>query len=228
MSSVKNKDSEDMKQQNKFSVLGLLKIINSNQNNDQELTNQQKLALGFDLTTLGLNLNAPDFLHETFSAPYIDNSPYCVQPNFELPDCYKNFPFTHKRIYKRVLLETLFYIFYSMPNDANQIRAAKELINRGWSYHKTLQLWMKCMKVIEKQPEFTKGNYIYFDILTWGKKPKKNFVFRKSQKFKISSIPTKNSIENNNASNANNSVKNNKSREESNIRSSSTQNINNI
>ena len=44
------------------------------------------------------------------------------------------------RIYTRTLLaclqDTLFYIFYSMPNDEAQLFAADELAHRGWWYHR--------------------------------------------------------------------------------------------
>ena len=32
--------------------------------------------------------------------------------------------------------DTLFYIFYSMPNDEAQLFAADELAHRGWWYHR--------------------------------------------------------------------------------------------
>ena len=34
------------------------------------------------------------------------------------------------------LQDTLFYIFYSMPNDEAQLFAADELAHRGWWYHR--------------------------------------------------------------------------------------------
>ena len=37
---------------------------------------------------------------------------------------------------EKLRVETLFYIFYSMPRDAMQAAAAVELYNRKWRYHK--------------------------------------------------------------------------------------------
>ena len=48
----------------KFGLLGLLGVIR------MESNNVNMLALGDDLTTLGLNLNSPDVLHSTFLNPW--------------------------------------------------------------------------------------------------------------------------------------------------------------
>jgi len=45
------------------------------------------LALGTDLTTLGLNLNSPECLYATFASPFAD-SPSRRDPDYHLPLCY--------------------------------------------------------------------------------------------------------------------------------------------
>lgn len=40
-------------------------------------------------------------------------------------------------------LETLFFIFYSMPKDVLQAYAAQELYSREWRYHTELKTWLK-------------------------------------------------------------------------------------
>ena len=60
-----------------FGLLGLLSVIRMT---DPDLTT---LALGTDLTTLGLNLNSPDNLHKTFASPWSDG-PLKPEPEFKV------------------------------------------------------------------------------------------------------------------------------------------------
>jgi CCR4-NOT transcription complex subunit 2 len=64
-----------------YGLLGLLGVIRMN---DAELAS---LALGIDLTTLGLNLNSPDNLYKTFGSPW-SNEPAKGDPDFHIPSCY--------------------------------------------------------------------------------------------------------------------------------------------
>lgn len=64
-----------------FGLLGLLSVIRMS---DPDLTS---LALGIDLTTLGLNLNSTENLHKTFGSPWSDE-PAKGEPEFNVPQCY--------------------------------------------------------------------------------------------------------------------------------------------
>ena len=64
-----------------FGLLGLLSVIRMS---DPALTS---LALGIDLTTLGLNLNSAENLHKTFGSPWSDE-PAKGDPEFSVPQCY--------------------------------------------------------------------------------------------------------------------------------------------
>ncbi|KAH9701038.1 NOT2 3 5 domain-containing protein [Citrus sinensis] len=64
-----------------FGLLGLLSVIKMS---DPDLTS---LALGIDLTTLGLNLNSTENLHKTFGSPWSDE-PAKGDPEFTVPQCY--------------------------------------------------------------------------------------------------------------------------------------------
>lgn len=64
-----------------FGLLGLLSVIRMS---DPDLTS---LALGIDLTTLGLNLNSTENLHKTFGSPWSDE-PAKGDPEFTVPQCY--------------------------------------------------------------------------------------------------------------------------------------------
>lgn len=65
----------------RFSLLGLLGVIRMS---NPDLTT---LALGTDLTTLGLNLNSRDNLYRTFASPWAEG-PVKGEPEFTLPQCY--------------------------------------------------------------------------------------------------------------------------------------------
>lgn len=64
-----------------FGMLGLLSVIRMS---DPDLTS---LALGIDLTTLGLNLNSTENLHKAFGSPWSDE-PAKGDPEFTVPQCY--------------------------------------------------------------------------------------------------------------------------------------------
>jgi len=64
-----------------FGLLGLLSVIRMS---EPDLTT---LALGIDLTTLGLNLNSRDNLYRTFASPWVDG-PAKGEPKYTLPQCY--------------------------------------------------------------------------------------------------------------------------------------------
>ncbi|KAA8549547.1 hypothetical protein F0562_001435 [Nyssa sinensis] len=84
-----------------------------------------------------------------------------------------------KQYFSKFPLDTLFYIFYSMPKDEAQLFAANELYNRGWFYHRELRLWF--MRVANMEPlvktnAYERGSYICFDPNMWETIRKDNFV----------------------------------------------------
>ena len=120
----------------RFGLLGLLSVIRLN---DLDLSS---LALGIDLTTLGLNLNSNDTLYKTFGSPWADE-PVKGEPEFVVPPCYYAkpppelhvscysllclcFSFLHltsdsgwvqQGFFSKFKLETIFYIFYRFGLD---------------------------------------------------------------------------------------------------------------
>ncbi|XP_068337877.1 probable NOT transcription complex subunit VIP2 isoform X5 [Pyrus communis] len=157
-----------------FGLLGLLSVIRMS---DPDLTS---LALGIDLTTLGLNLNSTENLHKTFGSPWSDE-PAKGDPEFSVPQCYyaKQPPALHKGYFSKFSVETLFYIFYSMPKDEAQLYAANELNNRGWFYHKEHRLWfirVPNMEPLVKTNTFERGSYHCFDPNTFETIRKDNFL----------------------------------------------------
>ncbi|KAL6979253.1 putative NOT transcription complex subunit vip2 [Sarracenia purpurea var. burkii] len=157
-----------------FGLLGLLSVIRMS---DPDLTS---LALGIDLTTLGLNLNSAENLHKTFGSPWSDE-PAKGDPEFSVPQCYfaKPQPALSQLHFLKFPMDTLFYIFYSMPKDEAQLYAANELYNRGWFYHRELRLWftrVSNMEPLVKTNAYERGSYICFDPNTWETIRKDNFV----------------------------------------------------
>ncbi|MED6158514.1 putative NOT transcription complex subunit vip2 [Stylosanthes scabra] len=157
-----------------FGLLGLLSVIRMS---DPDLTS---LALGIDLTTLGLNLNSSENLHKTFGSPWSDE-PAKGDPEFTVPQCYyaKQPPALHQGYFSKFSVETLFYIFYSMPKDEAQLYAANELHNRGWYYHKENRFWfirVPNMEPLVKTNTYERGSYHCFDPNTFETVRKDNFV----------------------------------------------------
>ncbi|CAM9645633.1 unnamed protein product, partial [Phaeothamnion confervicola] len=144
----------------KFGLLGLLGVIRMT---DPDLN---MLALGSDLTTLGLNLDSSDVLYATFASPWAE-TPTTKEPQFQLPVCYYIQPPALKTAhFGKFQLETLFYVFYAMPQDVLQAYAAQELHNRDWRYHGELKLWFKRVTPADAlaQPGV---QFIYFDHNAW-------------------------------------------------------------
>ncbi|KAJ1562263.1 hypothetical protein HK405_014100, partial [Cladochytrium tenue] len=123
----------------RFGLVGLIDVIRMT---DPDMN---MLALGCDLTTLGLNLNSPDSLCPSFMSAFSDTPMDGAEPHLAVPPCYRlpseTVPFPLSRI-PALPDETLFYAFYSFSRDAVQEAAAQELYNRAWRYHKERRIWI--------------------------------------------------------------------------------------
>eukprot|EP00951_Prasinocladus_malaysianus_P002117 scaffold15007_cov43-Prasinocladus_malaysianus.AAC.2 len=148
----------------RFGLLGLLSVIRMT---DPDLTT---LALGTDLTTLGLNLNSPENLYKTFTSPWADG-PGRPEPEFTTPGCYLHVPpRLQPGYFSKFQQETLFYIFFSMPGDEAQLYAADELASRGWWFHKELKSWITRVPNTEpltKSERYERGPFYVFDTQSW-------------------------------------------------------------
>jgi CCR4-NOT transcription complex subunit 2 len=87
--------------------------------------------------------------------------------------------------------ETLFYIFYAMPQDLLQDAAAYELYalprenethdrtRRNWRYHKGIQLWLTKPQEpagVRANETFEQGEFIFWDVNMWQKTKLKFFL----------------------------------------------------
>jgi hypothetical protein len=156
---------EDTKE--RFGLLGLVDVVRMS---NQDIS---MLALGCDLTSLGLDINSTDNIYSNFMSPFADNPTAGAEPSFSLSPAYilsKPVPSSLSRMSK-LTEETLFYIFYSMPRDILQEAAAQELYLRGWRFHKEFKLWLTKDDVdggqIIKGPDFERGMYVFFDPSSW-------------------------------------------------------------
>ncbi|MCJ1252549.1 hypothetical protein MMC24_000355 [Lignoscripta atroalba] len=155
-----------MSELDRYGLAGLLDTI---RNDDPDVTS---LAIGHDLTQLGLDLNSSEPLWPTFGGPFAQFPTRPMQPDFTLPQCYTVHN-VHKLEEKVPSFsdETLFYMFYTMPRDIMQEVAAIELTHRNWRYHKVLKVWLT------KDPQFgdpapvsneaERGRYVVFNEKLW-------------------------------------------------------------
>jgi CCR4-NOT transcriptional regulation complex NOT5 subunit len=69
----------------------------------------------------------------------------CLEPDVQFPECLKtNRQFeVNANIVKRIPDKGLFYMFYNMPFDKQQVEAAKELEQRGWMYNESNMRWYR-------------------------------------------------------------------------------------
>lgn len=146
-----------------FGLLGLLGVIRMTD------ADRNALALGSDLTMLGLNLGSSEQIYNTFASPFSESTGSTKEPHYQLPMCYYMQPPALKTGHlSKFQLETLFYIFYALPKDVLQAYAAQELYAREWRYHGDLKLWFKRAGPSDGITSTASApQYLYFDINSW-------------------------------------------------------------
>jgi len=146
-----------------YGLLGLLGVIRMTD------ADRNSLALGSDLTMLGLSLGSSDQIYHTFASPWSETVS-TKEPHYQLPMCYCIQPPALKTGHlSKFQLETLFYIFYALPKDVLQAYAAQELYTREWRYHGDLKLWFKRAGPADgvAAGSGSAPQYLYFDINSW-------------------------------------------------------------
>lgn len=122
-----------------FGMAGLLTFIRVAESD----SNLVSLALGSDLTTLGLNLNSPEPLYNNFGGPWAENPCRPQDIDFHVPPEYLTNAVIRDKLalvkLNRYQEDLLFYLFYTNVGDAMQLAASLELYNRDWRYHKVNQ-----------------------------------------------------------------------------------------
>jgi len=158
-----------------FGMIGLLTFIRAAETDP----NLVSLALGTDLTTLGLNLNSDVNLFPTFGGPWADTPCRPQDIDFHVPHEYLTNTTIRDKLapvkLNRYKDDILFFLFYTNVGDVLQLAAAAELHNRDWRYHKEERLWITRapgMIPTEKCATYERGTYYFFDVTTWRKVPK--------------------------------------------------------
>ncbi|CAG9838304.1 unnamed protein product [Diabrotica balteata] len=162
-----------------FGIVGLLTFIRAAETDP----NLVSLALGQDLTALGLNLNSPDNLYPTFAGPWAEHPCRPQDIDFHVPPEYIINHAIREKLASMKLSrykdDLLFFMFYNNVGDVLQIAAAQELYSREWRYHIEEKLWMTQvpgMVLMEKTSTYERGTYYFFDPQNWRKIPKEFYL----------------------------------------------------
>ncbi|XP_075227875.1 CCR4-NOT transcription complex subunit regena [Lycorma delicatula] len=158
-----------------FGMVGLLTFIRAAETDP----NLVSLALGQDLTALGLNLNSPDNLYPTFGGPWAEMPCRPQDIDYHVPPEYLiNHGIRDKLAQIKLCRykdDVLFYMFYTNVGDILQLAAANELYTREWRYHMEEKVWITQapgLGVVEKTSTYERGTYYFFDAQNWRKVPK--------------------------------------------------------
>ena len=110
-----------------FGMIGLLTFIRAAETDP----NLVSLALGADLTTLGLNLNSEVNLYPTFGGPWAETPCRPQDIDFHVPHEYLTNQAIREKLapvkLNRYKDDVLFYMFYTNVGDVLQLAAAAEL-----------------------------------------------------------------------------------------------------
>ncbi|KAL0968098.1 hypothetical protein UPYG_G00262380 [Umbra pygmaea] len=155
-----------------FGMIGLLTFIRAAETDPGMV----HLALGSDLTTLGLNLNSPENLYPKFASPWASAPCRPQDIDFHVPSEYLTNIHIRDKLAAIKLArygeDLLFYLYYMNGGDLLQLLAAVELFNRDWRYHKEERVWITRAPGMEptlKTNTYERGTYYFFDCLNWRK-----------------------------------------------------------
>eukprot|EP00096_Caligus_rogercresseyi_P012784 TRINITY_DN5469_c0_g1_i1.p1 TRINITY_DN5469_c0_g1~~TRINITY_DN5469_c0_g1_i1.p1 ORF type:complete len:515 (-),score=154.59 TRINITY_DN5469_c0_g1_i1:310-1854(-) len=158
-----------------FGMIGLLTFIRAAETDP----NLVSLALGAELTTLGLNLNSDVNLYPTFAGPWAETPCRPQDIDYHVPQEYLTNTAIRDKLapvkLNRYKDDVLFYMFYTNVGDILQLAAAAELYKRDWRFHKDDRVWITRapgMAPSEKTASYERGTYYFFDVGNWRKVPK--------------------------------------------------------
>lgn len=161
------KKQESNRDAEKYGILGLLKVQ----------PDLNMLALGVDLTKLGLDLTYNGFLSHSLVSPFsTDTQPVTLSPHADMdastmPACYSTTIPNLEQVshFAEFSINTLFYIFYFMPADRLQALAAQELARKGWEYQVDSMGWYRRIDVPRDDPRAHLNGrlWLYFDVAAW-------------------------------------------------------------
>lgn len=126
---------------------------------------ENKQAPGlFDLETIAKKVANPEYSKDIKTRAFV---------NRLIPECYSTFTFNNLNV-KNFHEETLFYIFYALPESELQVKAYNELISKGYLFSKLLDafVFFSDLKIADNK----KRNILVFDPFSW-EKSHKEIVF---------------------------------------------------
>lgn len=120
-------------------------------------------------------MNFYDDAHD-FKKTYVPRVP------FEAPAFFPKEPlciFDCLEIYKKLDIDTLFYVFYTERNTLHQYFATKALKSRSWRFHTKYKTWFQRLEEPKYITEdYEQGSYMFFDYdTTWMIRKKTDFTF---------------------------------------------------
>uniref|UniRef100_A0AAF5RW09 NOT2/NOT3/NOT5 family protein n=1 Tax=Wuchereria bancrofti TaxID=6293 RepID=A0AAF5RW09_WUCBA len=159
-----------------FGMAGLLTFLRAIESDPAIVA----LALGHDLTTLGLNLNSTERnIYATFGGPWADYPCRIQDLEAKVPDEYLTNASIRDKLpnikLSKLSEDVLFYLFYNCPGEVYQVAAASELYSRDWRFHKSQRVWLTRSQyggVKEQTSTYEKGSYNVFDPVQWRKIPR--------------------------------------------------------
>ncbi|CAG9534740.1 unnamed protein product [Cercopithifilaria johnstoni] len=159
-----------------FGMAGLLTFLRAIESDPAIVA----LALGHDLTTLGLNLNSTERnIYATFGGPWADYPCRIQDLEAKVPDEYLTNASIRDKLpnikLSKLSEDVLFYLFYNCPGEVYQVAAASELYSRDWRFHKGQRVWLTRSQyggVKEQTSTYEKGSYNVFDPVQWRKIPR--------------------------------------------------------
>lgn len=82
-------------------------------------------------------------------------------------------------IYKKLDIDTLFFIFYSQPNTVQQYYAATQLKLYSWRFHTKYRTWFQRLdEPMLITTDYERGDFLFFDYdVTWSFMKKSDFTF---------------------------------------------------
>ncbi|VBB31199.1 unnamed protein product [Acanthocheilonema viteae] len=171
-----------------FGMAGLLTFLRAIESDPAIVA----LALGHDLTTLGLNLNSTEisnliskrnigeiFMQRLEDRGQIIHVGYRIWKQRLVPDEYLTNASIRDKLpnikLSKLSEDVLFYLFYNCPGEVYQVAAASELYSRDWRFHKSQRVWLTRSQyggVKEQTSTYEKGSYNVFDPVQWRKIPR--------------------------------------------------------
>ncbi|KLT39072.1 hypothetical protein CC85DRAFT_288900 [Cutaneotrichosporon oleaginosum] len=162
----------------KWGLKALLHQIRQHMNKDD----RGMLMFGEDLVDLGVDVASQEPLYQSFVTPWADPGSQTQPPQIEdmyvIPSCYHVVPPPVESKMSNFNEETLFFQFYSAPQDMLQLMAAEELYTRGWRFNTDTRVWMLSPQLsqidfhndLSQHPPILRGHFTVFDPASFSKR----------------------------------------------------------